>query len=101
MITIEQTQEFEKWFDEKRKKNTKVYFIIIKRLERLKIGNFGDYKDLKDNLFELRFFNKECSGLRVYFTKRENKIILLLSAGNKDSQQKDIQRAKLLIMQYC
>ena len=84
----------------KKEKNIKIYFAVTKRIERVKLNNFGDYKDLKDNLFELRFFNKECSGLRIYFTKRENKIVLLLSAGNKDTQQKDILKARLLVTQY-
>ena len=70
--------------------------IIIKRLQRLKANNFGDYKDLGDELKELRFKN----GIRIYFTERENIIVLLLNGGNKQRQNKDIQKAKEYLNDY-
>jgi len=36
-------------------------------------------------------------GYRIYFTIQNKKIILLLNGGHKDSQQKDIQKAKELL----
>ena len=65
---------------------------IIKRLERIYDDNFGDFKQLAPNLYELRFsFGK---GYRIYYTIKNNIIVLLLSAGNKQRQDKDIEIAK-------
>ena len=101
MIKIKATEEFVIWLNISKTKNRKVYQEVIKRVNRVKIGNFGDCKDLKDNLFELRFFNKGCAGLRVYYTIKTNgKIVLLLTAGNKSSQTKDINKARELIIKY-
>lgn len=39
---------------------------IIKRLERIYDDNFGDYKQIAPNLYELRFFFGK--GYRIYYT---------------------------------
>ena len=65
---------------------------ILARLERLESGNLGDYKSVGDGVFELRF--QFGSGYRIYFSEVSNRIILLLSAGDKSSQTYDIERAK-------
>jgi putative addiction module killer protein len=71
---------------------------ILNRISRLEYGAYGDYKLIDNKLFELRcFFGK---GYRVYFTEENNKIIILLNAGDKDSQQKDIKKARELLKQY-
>ena len=78
--------EWLKKLDEKTKER------VNERLFRLICGNFGDYKNLGDEIFELRLhFN---SGYRIYFGKENNKIIILLNAGNKSSQSRDIKQAK-------
>nr|WP_232049375.1 addiction module killer protein [Rickettsia asiatica] len=50
---------------------------------------------MKGRLYELRFFFGK--GYRIYFTEKDNKIILLLNAGNKDMQGKDIKKALEII----
>ena len=65
---------------------------IIKRLERIYDDNFGDYKQIAPNLFELRFFFGK--GYRIYYTMQDNIIVILLYSGDKSSQQKDIEIAK-------
>lgn len=70
--------------------------IISKRLQRLKIDNYGDYKDLGEGLKELRFSN----GIRIYFTETENIIVLLLNGGNKKRQSNDIKSAKTYLCEY-
>jgi len=56
------------------------------------LDHFGDFKSLKNGVFEFRF--KTHSGLRVYFGQDRKEIILLLVGGNKRSQNKDIKKAK-------
>ena len=68
---------------------------IDRRIDRLEEGNYGDYKKISNDLFELRF--KIGSGYRIYFTEVQDVIILLLCAGDKSSQSKDIAKAKAII----
>ena len=63
---------------------------IKKRIERCVKGNLGDYKRLKNGIFELRMpFG---AGYRVYFIEHDG-YLLILCGGNKGSQQKDIEEA--------
>ena len=68
---------------------------ILLRFDRLKDGNFGDYKQLDEYLYELRF-NFD-SGYRVYYTFINNTIVLLVSGGDKKSQAKDIAKSQEII----
>ena len=68
---------------------------ILLRLDRLRDGNFGDYKQIDNQLYELRFmFN---SGYRIYYTLDGETIILLINGGDKKSQTKDIKFAKEIL----
>jgi len=66
---------------------------IDQRLNRLKIGNFGDYKLLQNayGVYELRFTFSP--GYRIYFGIEDEVIVLLLCGGDKSSQEKDIRKA--------
>ncbi len=50
---------------------------------------------LAETLSELRLFFG--GGLRIYYTVRNGKVVLLLSGGDKLSQSKDIEKAKTLL----
>jgi putative addiction module killer protein len=65
---------------------------LASRFVRVENGNFGDHKEIAENLFELRCFFG--AGLRMYYTIRNRTVVLLLAGGNKDTQSRDIQRAK-------
>ncbi len=65
---------------------------IDSRLIRLTEGNYGDCKQIDTNISELRF--KFGSGYRIYYTEENNTIILLLCAGDKKTQSKDVKKAK-------
>ena len=63
---------------------------IEARIERLKFGNFGDHKRFS-GIIELRLdFGK---GYRVYCAEEGSKIVILLTGGDKSSQDKDIKEA--------
>lgn len=65
---------------------------INQRILRIEEGNFGDYKQITDEIFELRY--NFGSGYRIYYTKIENIIILLINGGDKSTQSKDIKNAQ-------
>jgi putative addiction module killer protein len=65
---------------------------ILIRVERLKMGNYGDCKSVGSGVLELRFFFG--SGYRVYIGEAADDVVILLCGGDKDSQDKDIERAK-------
>jgi len=71
---------------------------INARLIRVECGNLGDWKSVGQGVAELRFHMN--SGYRVYFAKDGQKVILLLCAGNKSSQKKDIGRAHKYWLDY-
>jgi len=73
-------------------KSTTVRLRIRKRLRRIELGNFGDFRLVADGIFELRLHFGP--GYRVYYGKIGNEIILLLAGGDKSTQQRDIKKVK-------
>ena len=72
-------------------KDNTTRYRIKERLDRVSLGNLGDYKPLERGVSELRFdFGP---GYRVYFGQTKRKIVLLLCGGEKSGQKKDIKRA--------
>jgi len=96
MYLIKETDNFSKWLQ--KLKDIKGKVSILRRIERMKLGNFGDHKGLGDNISELRI--TVGGGYRVYYTKQNDKIIILLVAGNKASQIEDIKKARLIAKEY-
>lgn len=91
--TIESTGTFNDWLDNLR--DRQAYSRILQRLDQIKInGNFGDHKSVGDGVSELRIHAG--AGYRVYYTQRGGRLIILLAGGDKDSQTRDIARAKQL-----
>ncbi|MDX1921073.1 MAG: hypothetical protein SFU25_10105, partial [Candidatus Caenarcaniphilales bacterium] len=65
---------------------------IRARLRRVEFGNFGDMTPVGSGVSEFRF--NFGSGYRVYFARHGESIVLLLCAGDKGSQTKDIELAQ-------
>jgi len=61
---------------------------IRRRLERMELGYYGDYKLLGSGICEARFFLGP--GYRIYFARPDQKSIVFLCGGDKSSQEKDI-----------
>lgn len=68
------------------------------RIDRLEMGNFGQSKSLGAGLHELKI--DIGPGYRVYFGRVGLELILLLCAGSKKTQQKDIIKAKEYLKDY-
>lgn len=87
---------FEIWIKEIKEIHTRAK--ILTRLDRLKFGNFGDCKTLQEGVCELRIHYGP--GIRIYYGKIGNKVILLLCSGDKGSQDRDIAKAKEYLKDY-
>ena len=93
MYIIKQTDTFSKWL--KKLKDIQGKVAIIRRIDRMKLGNFGDHKSVGDGVSELRV--PTGPGYRVYYTVRDEEIIILLIGGDKSTQPADIVKAKQLL----
>jgi putative addiction module killer protein len=90
MLTVRETEEFSRWL--KALRDTKAKAKILVRIQRLATGNPGDVKPVGEGISELRIHHG--AGYRVYYVQRGEELIILLCGGDKDSQDKDIAKAK-------
>lgn len=65
---------------------------ILRRLEKVQAGNWGDWKWLGDAVGELRL--QFGPGYRVYFGEDGQHLLILLVGGDKATQSRDISTAK-------
>ncbi|TRT59660.1 MAG: type II toxin-antitoxin system RelE/ParE family toxin [Microcystis aeruginosa Ma_QC_C_20070703_M131] len=89
-VTADGQIPFDNWFDSIRVSKTQT--IISKRLDRVRMGNLGDYRSVGGGVFELRIDYDP--GYRIYFGQVGTTIVLLLCGGDKSSQIKDIRQAQ-------
>jgi putative addiction module killer protein len=64
---------------------------VMRRINRLQTGNPGDYRYCRGGIWELRI--DAGPGYRVYYAREGQSIVLLLGAGDKSTQDRDIVRA--------
>jgi putative addiction module killer protein len=72
---------------------------IKERLDRIALGNMGDFKSISGGIYELRLAFG--SGYRIYYGQEGKKIILLLCGGDKSTQKEDIKKAIGYWQDYC
>ncbi|WP_286824844.1 type II toxin-antitoxin system RelE/ParE family toxin [Microcystis sp. LSC13-02] len=89
-VTADGQIPFDNWFDSIRVSKTQT--IISKRLDRVRMGNLGDYRSVGGGVFELRIDYGR--GYRIYFGQVGTTIVLLLCGGDKSTQIKDIRQAQ-------
>ncbi len=82
-------EPFINWLESIKDKQTKNR--ILARLDRVQLGNPGDHKHIDQGVWELRL--SFGSGYRIYYGERDNVILLLLTGGDKSSQETDINKA--------
>ncbi len=92
MIEIRQTEAFADWLAGLRDRRGRAK--IVARVQRLASGNPGDVAAVGEGISELRIHSGP--GYRVYFVRRGDRLIVLLGGGDKSSQAKDIEAAKVL-----
>jgi putative addiction module killer protein len=93
LFTVRQTEEFVHWLDGLKDKSAQLR--IAARLRRIEAGNLGDWRPIEGKLAELRV--DYGPGYWLYFTRRGTIVVVILNAGDKTSQKRDIRRALKLV----
>ncbi|WP_345117321.1 type II toxin-antitoxin system RelE/ParE family toxin [Bartonella jaculi] len=92
MFIVKKTLYFIEWLDSLKDKQAQKK--VAARILRLEYGLLGDVEYFR-GIGELKI--NYGPGYRVYFVKQGKQIILLLNAGDKSTQQKDIEKALQLV----
>jgi putative addiction module killer protein len=88
-MRVEKTEDYREWLDALKDRAGRARILVW--VERLIGGNPGQHRELTDGVAELKIdFGP---GYRVYYSRRGDRLLLLLAGGDKSSQQKDIARA--------
>ena len=96
MLNVKQTDTYRKW--ERKLRDHRAKALIAARIFRLANGLPGDVKSVGNGVCELRIHHGP--GYRVYFKQQGNEIIVLLCGGDKDTQDRDIDKAQRLAAQW-
>ena len=92
MLTVIWSNEFDAWLEGLRDRAGVAR--ILTRIRRAEQGNLGDTSYIGEGIHEMRIFTGP--GYRIYYVREGQTIIVLLWGGDKDSQQRDIERANRL-----
>ena len=96
MFTILRSATFDRWLSGLR--DRRAVNRIVARLLAAEDGHFGDVRPVGDGVSEMRI--QHGPGYRVYFITRDAELIILLCGGDKDSQRRDIQRARRMAKEW-
>ncbi len=89
ILTVLQTEEFVAWLDALKDKRARVR--IAARLRQAEAGSLGDWQPVEGEVSEMRVHFGP--GYRLYFVRRGRVIVVILNAGDKSTQKRDIRRA--------
>ena len=89
MFEVRKTEVYARWLDNLRDPRGRARVLV--RVERLAAGNPGDVRPIGEGVSELRI--DYGPGYRVYFKKRDRRIVVLLGGGDKRTQSRDIETA--------
>ena len=87
--TASKRRPFQEWLDSL---DSVVQQIVAVRLARIRRGLFGDIEPVGEGVFELKI--DVGPGHRIYLGRIGNAVVLLLHAGDKKRQSRDIERAQ-------
>jgi putative addiction module killer protein len=96
MLEIIKSGTFDAWLRSLRDRQARARIEV--RIRRLSLGNPGLSRALKDGLFELKV--DYGPGYRIYYTFKNQTLVLLLCGGDKPTQQEDIKLATRIAKQW-
>lgn len=89
MVEVFTSATFDRWL--RKLKDRRAAARVLVRIDRLAAGNSGDIKPVGEGVSELRI--DYGPGYRVYFLREGDRLILLLTGGDKSTQDADIKNA--------
>jgi putative addiction module killer protein len=95
-LTSDGSNPFRKWLLSFKDRQTRARIRV--RLNRIRLGNFGDCRSVGDGVHELRI--PMGPGYRIYFGRVGQVVTILLCGGGKRSQESDIRTAKRFWRDY-
>ena len=79
-------------------KDAQTIGVVRARLNRVRLGNFGDCRPVGRGVGELRIdFGP---GYRIYYGRQGSLVVVLLCAGDKSTQTKDVLTAQKYWKEY-
>jgi putative addiction module killer protein len=90
MNTLVRSSDFDTWLTQLADHRAKAR--ILARLRSATFGNFGDCEPVGEGISEMRIHVGP--GYRIYFLRIGTTVYVLLTGGDKSSQNRDIGRAK-------
>ncbi len=95
-VTINGKKPFKKWLDGLKDVSARAKIRV--RLDRVRLGNIGDARSVGGGVNELKV--NYGPGYRIYFSRKGDRIVLLLLGGVKATQEKDIIKAKEFYIEH-
>jgi putative addiction module killer protein len=95
-MLLKQSATFRKW--QSKLHDPKAKALIAMRLQRLANGHAGDAAPVGEGVSELHIHYGP--GYRIYFQQKGEVLILLLCAGDKSTQDRDIRTARQIAAQW-
>ena len=96
MLEIIKSGTFDTWLRGLRDRQARARIEV--RIRRLSLENPGQHRALKGGICELKV--DYGPGYRVYYTYRNQALVLLLCGGNKSTQDQDIKLAQNIARQW-
>ncbi len=96
MVDLLTTDVFDKWLSRLRDRRARAK--ILARIRRLSLGNPGDVRPIGQGISELRI--DYGPGYRIYYMQPGRDLVILLWAGDKNTQKRDITLAKAYAAQW-
>ena len=96
MIEVIQSSTYRRWVRGLR--DRRAVARINARLRDVSLGNLGDIRSVGEGISEMRIHYGP--GYRLYFIREGRSVVVLLCGGDKDSQSRDIERARRLAREW-
>ncbi len=96
MVEVIRSGTFDRWLS--KLKDRRAAARVLVRINRLAAGNPGDVRPVGHGVSELRIAYGP--GYRIYYLQAGDRVILLLTGGDKSSQDADIRQAHQIAAEW-
>ncbi len=96
MVEVVRSGTFDRWF--RQLKDRAAVARVLVRINRLAAGNPGDVKPVGQGVSEVRI--PYGPGYRIYYLHDGDQVIVLLTGGDKSTQDADIRQAHQIAAEW-